>query len=172
MAAIEVAAELSQQTRQHWLCSMRQIAKWLDRPAEGIPARWTSVRMPMGQLHHARVGVTAKTLSNHRANVRAALRWFGKEHDVPVRGVPLAPDWAKPQDSIEDRGVRARLYGLLRYCSGRKIGPIAVNDTTLDDYLRYRAETTALAFTYTARRSMARTWNRCVGSIRVGRHSG
>ena len=40
----------------------------------------------MGQLHHARVGVTAKTMANHKANVRAALRWFGKEHDVPQRG--------------------------------------------------------------------------------------
>ena len=44
-----------------------------------IPARWNSLRFSVGQLHHARVGVTAKTLANHKANVRAALRWFGKE---------------------------------------------------------------------------------------------
>jgi hypothetical protein len=112
----------------------------------------------MSQLHHVRAGVTAKTLANHKSSVRAALRWFGKEHDVPVRGVPLMSEWAELRDSIEDRGVRARLYGLLRYCSGREILPIAVNDTTLDDYLRYRAETTALASNNTARRSMTRTW--------------
>ena len=89
VAAIERAPDLSEQTRRHWVCSLRQIAKWLDRPAAVVPARWTSVRMPVSQLHHARVGVTAKTLANHKSNVRAALRWFGKEHDVPVRGVPL-----------------------------------------------------------------------------------
>ena len=90
IAAIEQAAELSEQTRRHWVCSLRQIAKWLDRPAEIIPARWTSVRMPVSQLHHARVGVTAKTLANHKSNVRAALRWFGKEHDVPrARGAAV-----------------------------------------------------------------------------------
>src|SRR6476619_6801575 len=83
IAAIEQAAELSEQRRRHWICSARQIARWLDRPATVIPARWTSVRISVGQLHHARVGVTAKTLANHKSNVRAALRWLANEHDVP-----------------------------------------------------------------------------------------
>jgi hypothetical protein len=144
-AAITQATDLSEQIRRHWSCSLRQIAKWLDRPAATVPARWTSVRLPVGQLHHARVGVTAKTLANHRSNARAALRWFGKEHDVPVRGVPLSAEWAKLRDAIQDRGRRARLYGLMRYCSGRGIEPSAVNDTVLEAYIRYRAETTALA---------------------------
>ena len=61
IAAIEQAAELSEQTRRHWVCSARQITKWLDRPAEVIPTRWNSVRISVGQLHHARVGATAKT---------------------------------------------------------------------------------------------------------------
>ena len=134
IAAIEQAAELSEQTRRHWICSLRQITKWLDRPAELIPARWTSVRMPVSQLHHARVGVTAKTFANHKSNARAALRWFRKEHDVPVRGVPLSAEWASLRDSIEDRGRRARLYGLMRYCSGRGIAPGSVDDAILDAY--------------------------------------
>ena len=101
--------------------------------------------MPVAQLHHARVGVTAKTLANHRSNVRAALRWFGKEHDVPVRGVPLSAAWVKLRDGIHDQGRRARLYGLIRYCSGRGIEPGAVTDAILETYLRYRADTTALS---------------------------
>ena len=121
VAAIEQASDLPDQTRRHWVCSLRQIAKWLDRPMDAIPARWTSVRMPVSHLHHARVGITAKTLANHRSNVRAALRWFGNEHDVPVHGVPLTVEWAKLLDRINDRGLRARLYGLMRYCSGRGI---------------------------------------------------
>ena len=165
ITAIEQAVELLEQTRRHWVCSLRQILKWLDRPAAVVAARLSSLRMLMGQLHHARIGVTAKTLQNHKSNVRAALRWFGKEHDVPVRGVPLLAEWATLRDGIEDRGQRARLYGLMRYCSGRGIAPAAVDDTTLNDYLRYRAETTALAFNNTARRSIARTWNACSDAI-------
>jgi hypothetical protein len=134
LAAVEGATDLPEQTRRHWACSLRQVAKWLDRPAAVIPARWTAVRLPVSQLHHARIGVTAKTLANHRSNTRAALRWFGKEHDVPVRGVPLSLDWSKLRDQITDRGQRARLYGLMRYCSGRGIQPAAVNDAVLDAY--------------------------------------
>jgi site-specific recombinase XerD len=165
IVAIGQATDLSEQTRRHWVCSLRQIAKWLDRPAEVIPARWTSVRMPVAQLHHARVGVTAKTLANHRSNVRAALRWFANDHDVPVRGVPLSAEWAKLRDNIQDRGQRARLYGLMRYCSGCGIRPGEVNDTILDAYLSYRAETTALESNDMARRSVARTWNASAGVI-------
>ena len=51
--AIEQADSLSQQTRRHWTCSLRQIAKALDRPLELNPARWTSVCFQVSQLYHA-----------------------------------------------------------------------------------------------------------------------
>ena len=111
LAAIAQAPELSEQRRRHWACSLQQIAKWLDRPAAVIPARWNAIQLSVGQLHHARVGVTAKTLANHKSNVRAALRWFGKEHGVPQRGVRLSAEWARFCDGLEKR-IRDRLYSL------------------------------------------------------------
>jgi integrase len=162
--AIEQATELSDQRRRHWICSLRQIAKCLDRPAEVIPARWHSVRISVAQLHHARIGVTAKTLANHKANVRAALRWFGKEHNVPQRGVRLSTEWARVRDRLDDR-TRAQLYSLIRYCSARGIGPSSVDDNLFDEYWRYRAESTAQASGNTARRSMVRAWNACAAAI-------
>jgi len=144
IAAIETAKDLSEQTRRHRACSLRMIGKWLDRPAAVIPARWQAVRTSVAQLHHARLGVTAKTLANHRSNVRAALRWFGKEHDVPQQGAPLSPKWMRFRDSL-DKPTRSRLYSLIRYCSARGIGPSAVDDKTFQEYWRYRAETTGRA---------------------------
>jgi integrase len=164
IAAIEQAPDLSEQRRRHWVCSLRQIAKWLDRPATVIPARWNSVRISVSQLHHARVGVTAKTLSNHKSNVRAALRWFGKEHDVSQQGVRLTPAWARFCTGL-DKHIRERLYGLVRYCSGRSIGPSEVNDETFAGYWRYRTETTTLATNNTARRFMVRAWNASAAAI-------
>src|SRR5450759_506686 len=164
VGAVEQATELSDQRRRHWVCSLRQIAKWLDRPAAVIPARWHSVRISVAQLHHARVGVTAKTLANHRANVRATLRWFGREHDVPQQGARLSAEWASFRDNM-DKPTRARLYSLIRYCSARGVPPSAVNDKIFDDYWRYRTETTALASNNTARRFMARAWNACAVAI-------
>jgi integrase len=159
MTAIEDAADLSARVKRHWVCSLRQIAKWLDRPVEVTPARWTAIRLPVGQLHHARLGVTAKTVANHKSNVAAALRWFGKEYNVPSRGVALSAEWATLRDGIDDRGRRARLYGLMRYCSGRALMPASVGDAVVAEYLRYRAETTSLATNSTACRSIARAWN-------------
>jgi integrase len=159
IAAIEQSADLSKVAKRHWVCSLRQIGKWLDRPLELVPARWTSIRSPVSQLHHARVDVTAKTVANHKSNVAAALRWFSKEHNVSPRGVVLSAEWAALRDGIDDRGRRARLYGLMRYCSGRGLKPSSVDDAVLPDYLHYRAETTSLASTTMARRSIARAWN-------------
>jgi hypothetical protein len=43
IAAIEQAPELPGERQRHWVCSLRQTAKWLDRPA-GVPARSNAVR--------------------------------------------------------------------------------------------------------------------------------
>src|SRR5829696_4967886 len=104
LAALEAGSELPEQTRRHWLCSVRQIAKALDKPPELIPARWTSIRFPVARLGHAALGVTPKTLANHKSNVRSALLWFRKEQDVPLRGAPLSPEWQTLSRSTDQRG--------------------------------------------------------------------
>ena len=157
ITTIEQAKDLPDQTRRHWACSLRQVAKWLDRPAAVVPARWQAVRISVVQLHHARIGVTPKTLANHKANVRAALRWFGKENDVP-RGVRLRPDWARFYDGLDKR-VWERLSSFARYCSAKSIGTSEVNDEIFVAYWGYRAETTGLATHNTAKRFMVRAWN-------------
>ena len=167
IAAIEQAADLSEQRRRHWVCSLRQIAKWLDRPAEVIPARWQSVRISVGQLHHARVGVTVKTLANHKSNVRAALRWIGEERGVPRQGARLSAEWTSFRDRL-DKHLRQRLYSLIRHCSARGINPSSVDDEVFDHYWRYRTETTGLASNNTARRFMIRAWNTCAVAMDGG----
>jgi integrase len=164
IAAIEQASELAVQRRRHWLCSSRQIAKWLDRPAAVIPARWLSVRMLVVQLHHARVDVTAKTLANHKSNVRAALRWFAKEHDVPQQGARLSADWARIRDT-HDAPMRYRFYHFVRYCSAHRIEPSAVSDGVFADYWHYRSATSGRALNNGARRRVIRAWNACAVAI-------
>jgi Phage integrase family len=156
--AIEQAQDLSEQTRRHWACSLRQIAKWLDRPPAVIPARWQALWISMAQLHHARVGVTSKTLANHKSNVRAALHWFSKASDVPQGGVRLSPDWARFHVGLNG-SVWPRVSSLARYCSARGIDPSKVNDEVFGRYWDYRAETSGLAIHNTAKRFMLRAWN-------------
>jgi integrase len=159
-----ITAVYLQPLRRHWKCSAMQIPRLLDRPAATIPARSNAVEVPIRQLHHVRVGVTMKTLANHRSNVRAALRWFAKEHDVPRHGIRLSADWAAFRAQV-DRPLRDQLYSLFRCCSSRGISPGLVDDQVFDDYWRYRAETTALASNNAARRQTVRAWNACIHVI-------
>ena len=121
--------------------------------------------MQVEKLHHASLGLTSKTLANHKANVRAALRLLGGEKGLPTRGAPLDERWAKLRDLIRDKSLRDRLYGLMRYASAKGIAPEEVTDGVLDAYRRYRAETTALSAGVADARSIARSWNRCFDEI-------
>lgn len=164
-AAIEAAIELPARRRTHWLCSLQQVAKAMDRPMPAIPARWTTARFAIGRLHAVRVGQNPKTLANHKSNVRAALLWFAGETGLPSRGMPLTPEWDGLRSRLSDRRARATLSSLMRYCAARWIAPTAIDESTMDGYMRYRAETTALASDAAARRGIARAWNGCIGVI-------
>ena len=86
---IEQSEALSPDQRSHWTCSMRFVARALDRPPSLIPARWMAVRPRLEEMHPSQLGVTAKTFANHRANLRVALNLFCAEKNVPRRGHPV-----------------------------------------------------------------------------------
>jgi hypothetical protein len=146
ITAIGLGDELAPSRRVHWTCSLRQIAKALDRPPESIAARWDAVVHQVNRLHHAGSGVEWKTLANHKSNAKAALLWFRKERDLPLRAAPLRPEWQQLRRQLVDRSIKG-------------VAPPEVNETVLDDYMRYRAETTALAAGTMARRAIVRAWN-------------
>jgi integrase len=159
IAAIEQSSELPPSRRTHWVCSLRQIAKALGRPPESIAARWGAVALKVNQLHHANSGVEWKTLANHKANAKAALHWFRKDNELPARGAPLTEEWRRLRPRLLDRSRLAKLSGLIRYCSMKGIMPEEVDDAVVEAYMRYRAQTTALATDNKARRAIARAWN-------------
>ena len=103
------AKDLPEQTRRHWVCSLRQVAKWLDRPAAVVPARWQSVRISVGQMHHARVGVTPRPWPT--TSPTSGRRCGGSAMSTTYRGgVPLWPEWARFSDGLDKR-MRDRLSG-------------------------------------------------------------
>jgi len=165
LTALGVATDLDVVQRRHWSCSLRVVAKGLGKPPELLPARWTALRQPISRLHHVQMGITAKTLANHKANVRAALSWFANEKGIPSRGAPLSPDWACLWDRITHYRTRAELSSPMRFWSAQGVVPQAVDEAALDAHMAYRAATTALKANAAARRRIARAWNRCVGVV-------
>lgn len=161
IAAIEKAEGLPPSKRTHWTCSLRRIAKALDRPPESIAARWGAVALQINQLHHANSSVEWKTLANHKSNAKAALFWFRNEQGLPSRGTPLDPEWKLLRGRLKDQSRLAKLSGLIRYCSLKGVKRDHVGEAVLDAYMAYRKETTALAVDTKARRAIARAWNTC-----------
>ena len=159
IATIEKAEVLPPSKRMHWCCSLRSIAKALDRPPESIAARWGAVALHVNQLHHANSGVEWKTLANHKSNAKAALFWLRDEQNLIPRGTALTPPWRQLRRSIKERFRLTALSGLIRYCSLKRIEPAAVDEAIIDAYMAYRKETTALAVDNKARRAIARAWN-------------
>jgi hypothetical protein len=162
---IAASAELPEQTRRHRATSLRQIAKALDRPLEVIPARYSAISKDLAHLHEAPADLTAKTLRNHKSNVKGALLWLAREKDVPRHGAPLTPPWEALRVEIEKRRTRHRLSSLMRYCSAKALGPDDVDEAVVDalmDYRRQRGMDADDAFL----RFMAQAWNSNVGVVR------
>jgi hypothetical protein len=159
IAAIEAANDITPVQRTHWACGLRRIADALGRPTESIAARWGAVALKVNQLHHSDSGISWKTLANHKANAKRALHWFQKDNSLPRRGAPLMPEWTSLRQRLTNLSQKAKLSGLIRYCSMKGILPDQVDDAVVDVYMRYRATTTALATDIKARRAIARGWN-------------
>jgi integrase len=165
LKAIEAATDLSPGRKTHWSCSIRQICIGIGRPPESVAGRWSGVNAAIQRLHHAHLGCNPKTLSNHKANVKACLAWFAGVKNLPKHGMALSPTWLTLRAEMPDEFRRDRLSGLIRFASATAVKPIGVNEEVLNEYMKYRAATTALATDDAARRRIARAWNACVDDI-------
>jgi hypothetical protein len=161
---IAAAAELPEQTRRHWMSSLRQIGKALDKPLEVIPARYSAVGADMAPLHQAPLGVSLKTLQNHKSNVKGALLWLSRERGVPAHGRPLDAAWFGLQALVKGL-VRWRLSSFMRFCSANNFTPSEVNDGIVEKFLAYR-NATGMPADDAFRRLMARAWNSNVGKVK------
>ena len=115
--------------------------------------------LKVNQLHHGDSGISWKTLANHKANAKRALHWFQKDNSLPRRGTPLMPEWKALRRQLTNLSQKAKLSGLIRYCSMKESLPDQVDDALVNSHMHYRATTTALATDVKARRAIARAWN-------------
>ena len=163
--AIAVATNLPAEIRRHWCSSLTGIARAFDQPQELIPARYSAVRARMAALHHVPMNWTAKTVSNHRSNVKAALIWFRKEKDVLPHGARVSPSWDRLRAQLTDPSARYRLLPLMQFCSGFAIEPKAVDEAVIERYMEHRERTTARPSSAASRQILARLWNAGIGKI-------
>ncbi len=114
LATIEQDASLRKATRDGWCCSIRRVAEFLERDPAHLPARLGALRYGTARLHHARLGISRKTLQNHVANLKAAVRHFAGLKRLSGRGVPLTLAWK----ALVDRTRNGAYVSAFRASSG------------------------------------------------------
>jgi hypothetical protein len=165
MAAIERAEDLSPDQKRHWLTSLRQMGRYLDRPLSLIPTRIAAIAEAVNKLHPARLGVGRKTFINHRANARAALLWFNKQTPYSGRKAPMEPRYRALLDLVQDRYAKDVLSPFFRFLSASRILLGDLRDSHVEAFQAYRKETSFGRVKVTQHRSLVRIWNACAKQI-------
>lgn len=160
LSLIQTDSTLPKSKRDAWSCSLRQIAKYLDRDLDTLPARSGALRYGLNKLHHSQLGCSRKTLQNHVANLKAALGHFSDRGCLGGRGVPLSPAWQILYDRLPGKWFRIGLTAFMRYCSVSGVSPDEVSDTVVGAYVSYGTEIRFSKRPRELRRQVTRAWNR------------
>ena len=159
LAAIEHDASMPKSTRDGLCCSMRRVAKFLEREPAQLPARLGALRHGIARLHHAQLGISRKTLQNHVANVKTAVRRFAGVKRLSGRGIPLAPAWKVLYDQITVPRLRLGLSGLLRYCSATATDPSSVSEASVASFITYASQVQFTVKPNDLHKQVTRCWN-------------
>ena len=167
MAAIEKAEDLLPKQKCHWCSSLRQMARYVNRPPSLIPTRIAAIGPAVRDLHPARLGVKPKTFANHRANAKAALLWFNRQQPDFRRKAPMDPRYRSLLGQVEDRYAKDMLSPFFRFLSAHDIRPDDVRSDHVESFQAYRRETSFGTVERSQHRALVRYWNASAARIPV-----
>ncbi|MGF7163034.1 integrase [Rhodoligotrophos appendicifer] len=165
LAALLRADDLDAATKRHWATSLRQMAGFLGRPCETIPARVTGISRAVQTLHPEQLNVHPKTFANHRANVKRALNWYGRTEFGNAHRAPMSDAWRELWSLVPDVQAKDMLSPFCRFLSGLGIAPSEVADVHVKAYATYRLETSFSPLNTSSRRLLVRYWNKAVDEV-------
>ena len=159
-AALQGDSSLPKPKRDALCCSIRRLAKFLGRDLSQLPARLGALRYGISRLHHAQLGISRKTLQNHIANLKAAVRHVAGQKRLSGRGIALTPAWQSLYDQLTDRRLRLGLCGFMKYGSATGIDPWSVSETSVMAFIAYATEVQFTVKPNDLHKQVARCWNR------------
>ncbi len=159
--AIATAEDLPVAQKRHWPTSLRQMAVYLDRPLEMVPARMTAIGHAVRGLHPEVLGVNDKTFRNHRSNVKAALNWYAGQMPGYGRKAPMDVAYRDLLAGVGSHHVRDVLSPFFRFLTMTGIKPGDVRDRHVDEYAAWRSEVSFSPLKTSTKRQLVRNWNKC-----------
>ena len=129
IAAIEQDASLPKPTRDGLCCSIRRVAKFLERDLAQLPARLGALRYGIARLHHAQLGISREDSAEpyRQPQVCSSTCGWPGALERPWHRFEPAPGRSL-YDQLTVRRLRLGLSGFLRYCSATGIDPSSVSD--------------------------------------------
>ena len=164
LATLAETSKLEAQLKRHWASSIRQVCTYIGRPPESLPARMTGLSSMIARLHPERLKVNPKTFANHRANLRAAVVWFGQGSGGLTKP-PMGADYRELIARLESRHDRDLISPFLRYLTARDVKTCDVNDGHIDGYKAFVETTRFRPLQRHHQRRIARLWNKMVARM-------
>jgi integrase len=163
LLALLQTSDLLERKRQELSSAVRTVARALGRPLQDIPAEARLLANWLKGVAPAAIGISRGRWNNIRSLLRTALAFV--QPISPGRNQnSLSPEWCRLSNKLPLRSDKIALSRLLRFLSGRGVGPHTVTKETFEEYqqhldqllLKRPAETFA---------STVRAWQRATNAV-------
>ena len=133
--AIVASADLVPARRRDMISSINRLCEMAGCSPPTMPADACALRAALGRIRPAKFGVSAKTFSNLRSLLAAALRQAGALDDMGRGFARSHPDWAPLLQGIgADRRLGEGLAAFANWCAMNAISPDAVTDDSVKQF--------------------------------------
>ncbi len=130
--AMIAAADLSATKRRDMISSINRLCEMAGYSASNLPAEAGALRQALRKIHPAKFDVTAKTFSNLKSLLAAALQQVGVFDDMGRGSARRDPTWGALMEAVgSDQQLSNGLAAFANWCTPHGIAPGAVTDETV-----------------------------------------
>ena len=159
---VEQDSKLDARKQREMISAINTTAKWVNLPAEMIPASATFLRGKFQEIHPAHHHVTKRRMQNIKSLILSAMRSQGLSTKMGSYLAKMSPPWLTLWDIIEGKQYyRTEFSRFFRYCSKQGIAPSAISDQVLADYLQAVEAESFVKTPKVRQQSICRLWNKC-----------
>ena len=162
---LEERSDLEPKQRGQMRSALNTFSGFCQEPLSALPASSSALRSRFDRLHHAKLNVSKKYVSNTKTNVRRALDLV---QDPNLRRVTLSPIWSEVQDLLDNANradLSYKLSSFMRYGSLFGILPESVSNASVDEFRQYIERTEPQKHPNAAFRSTCHAWNEAADRV-------
>jgi site-specific recombinase XerC len=166
LTLLEAEVRLPADKKRNWRSAIKRLADLSGRHVSSIPASVEAVRDLINAVVVPRHVMSAKSWSNLKSSVKAALAFVGVTTKRRKRYTDMLPEWQVLRDVAHERKLFPRISAFMHYCSECGVLPKLATQQTFE---AFRAELLATRIGGDPEKVYANTvgcWNKLRGSDR------